>query len=169
MFAENGYDGTSVRGVARLAGVDPALIHHFFRDKAELFMESVRAAFDEEQFVERLTTTDFENLGVHVARRYLEQWEDPQRREPLMATIRAAVTSRDAALLLSTFVTRQLRESLERNTELTDAPTRAALIGAHLVGVALSRYILRSPTIVDLALDELVERVGATAQAYLSD
>lgn len=158
-----------MRSVARRAQVDPALIHHFFRDKAELFMESVRAAFDEEQFIDRLVLSDFPRLGVHVARRYLEQWEDPNRRGPLMATIRSAVSREDAAELLSTFVIRQLEASLQQSTSLADAPVRAALVGSHLVGVAMARYILNIPAIADLPLEDVVARVGPVVQRYLED
>ncbi|MGO9658515.1 MAG: helix-turn-helix domain-containing protein, partial [Acidimicrobiales bacterium] len=51
LFAERGYDGASVRDIAVAAGVDPALVHHYFGTKQELFLSVLGAPVDPAEMV----------------------------------------------------------------------------------------------------------------------
>ena len=63
VFSRDGYQRGSVRAVAREAGVDPALVRHYFSSKTELFVEALRPPFDLTSHVQRMAEGDPQLTG----------------------------------------------------------------------------------------------------------
>ena len=166
LFGERGYQGASMRMIAAAAGVDPALIRHFFGDKETLFATAVA---DRTTIFQQLAASlpgDPADIGARVAHTYLQLWEQPQTHPILMAIARSATTSDRAA--------RMLRDALADNVRShTSEPDNAqaqllALAGSQLFGLAIARHIIKVPAITQLALDDLVAQVAPTIQRYLT-
>ena len=105
-FAANGYDKASLRGIARDAGVDPALVHHYFDGKAALFAETMAVPVNPSELIERVLDGDRERLGWRLVDTFLTVWEPPERRDGLVALVRSSLTSEEAARMLREFLGR---------------------------------------------------------------
>ena len=96
-FSARGYDASSLRAIARLAEVDPALVHHYFDGKTALFVESMSLPVNPSFLIDRILDGPREQVGERLARTFFDSWDSPQGRERLVALIRSAVTNDDAA------------------------------------------------------------------------
>src|SRR5262245_21593382 len=115
LFAEKGYDGASVRAIARKADVDPALVHHFFGSKEGVFVEAMRLPINPADLLPRIADAPDDQLGETLARIFLEIWRDPARRAPIVALVRSAMTNDQAAVMMREFMSATL---LRRVAEL---------------------------------------------------
>ncbi|WP_344427468.1 TetR/AcrR family transcriptional regulator [Pseudonocardia ailaonensis] len=168
-FAAHGFRGASLRTIAGEAGVDPALIRHFFGSKDDLFDATLEVPH---QLVERIKAElagEPEGLGERLTRTYLGLWEDPATSGPLLALMRSAVTSEPAAERLRAMLGRRLFAEVPALLGRSDGEVRAALIGAHLVGVALARHVVRLPPVAELDLDTLVSYCAPAIGRYLTE
>src|SRR3954467_7302498 len=93
LFADKGDDGASARAIARSAGVDPALIHHFFGSKEGLFVAAMEFPFDPARLVPLLAAGPREEIGERIVRVFMTVWGDPQLRARALAILRSAATS----------------------------------------------------------------------------
>jgi AcrR family transcriptional regulator len=165
LFAEHGYDGASMRAIAAAAGVDPALIRHFFGDKETLFTTVVA---DRTAIPGRLAAAlsgDRETVGERITDTYLSLWEEPGTRPILLALVRSAASSPTAASML-----RELLGGIVEG-QTGGEPFHAeafALAGSHLFGLAVARHVLGLPALTALDHDTLVARVAPTVSRYLS-
>lgn len=166
-FAADGFDGTTIRGIAADAGVDPSQVIQFFASKDRLFAavmavpDSALARFD--------TAFDGpdEHLGERVVRAYLLAWEGPAEEcEPLMAMLRGAIVNEHAAGQLRGFIQSRLAHGVRHRGG--DAMLRAGLAASMLVGITLSRRIIGVPALASAELDTLVATVGPAIQAILA-
>jgi AcrR family transcriptional regulator len=162
-FAEAGYEQATIRAIAAAAGVDPALIHHHFGTKEELFVAAHEFPISPARLVEALRSDDAESLGKRVTRLYL-QAEFTERLESL---IRAAMSNERARTMLREFVERGVLDTLEGRLDVPDARLRLGLAASHLVGVFLARRVVGIDAIRDADLDVLVGAVGTTIDRYL--
>lgn len=171
-FSEHGYDGASLRGIAADAGVDPALVRHFYGDKETLFTTVVAARTTIPQQVLGALPGDPATAGRRLADTYLRLWEGPETRPVLLALARSATTSARAAEMLRELLAGSavVRPGSDPGVapEAEDRPDEAvALAGSHLFGVAVARYVLAVPALARLSHDELVDRLAPTLQRYL--
>src|SRR3954468_4972611 len=90
LFASRGYDGTTIRGIATAAGVDPALVHHYFGSKDQLFLAAVEAPADPAELLPAVLAGGRDRLGESVVRLLLSIWDVPMRSAGL-ALVRSAV------------------------------------------------------------------------------
>ncbi|TDC60207.1 TetR/AcrR family transcriptional regulator [Actinomadura sp. GC306] len=165
LFAEKGYDGASLRAIARAAGVDPALVHHFFGNKEGVFVEAMRFPADPAVVLPRILAAPRDRLGETMVRVFLEIWGDDERRAPLLAMLRSAMTNERAAVLLREFVTAAL---FGRAKEATDAPALGIQAAAgQMIGVMILRHVVRVEPLASASEDELVELLAPTLQRYL--
>lgn len=167
-FADNGYDGTTIRAIARKAGVDPALVHHFFGAKAELFVAAVDFPFSPRAMLATLLEANAADAGELILRQFLALWDDPTTRRRLLAVVRSAVRYEAAAVILRTFLDRELIGTFVRALDAPDADVRATLVGSQLIGLAMARYIVKLPPLATASTEQLVAAYAPTLQRYLT-
>jgi AcrR family transcriptional regulator len=167
-FADHGYDAASVRGIARAADVDPALVLHYFGSKAALFTEALAWPVDADMVIERIVVGPRAQLGRRLALFFLSIWGDPVRREPVMAMLRAATTSTDAAALLREGLTERVLGPVGARLGQPDAELRMSLCAAHLVGLGIARYIVFVEPLASLEPERVAELVAPALQRYMT-
>ncbi|MER5556589.1 TetR family transcriptional regulator [Streptomyces sp. NPDC002793] len=168
-FAERGYDKTSVRGIARAAGVDAALVHHYFGTKDEVFAAAIELSFEPALVVPELLGGPSDGLGERLARVFIGVWEDPASRVPLLAVLRSALTHEAAAKVLRTFVLRRLLERIAAQLEVPDPAFRAELAASHMLGIALLRYVVQAEPLASADPEKIIAMVAPTLQRYLGE
>jgi AcrR family transcriptional regulator len=168
LFAEQGFDRTSIRAVAAEAGVDPALVHHYFGTKQRLFVEAVDFPIDAVRAIESLAVDDVDHVGERLVRFALQLWDDPLVLPRLLGVLRSAVTDPEAAKLLGVLFTRQGPVQLLHAIDADQPDLRAELVGTQLVGLAVARHVLRVEPLASADHETIVAAVGPTMQRYLT-
>ncbi|WP_194814098.1 TetR family transcriptional regulator [Nocardia sp. XZ_19_385] len=168
MFADTGFDKTSVRDIAAAAGVDPGLIRHYFGSKADLFQATLGWPFDPAAVAAQVTAEGPGGVGARLTRVFFEAWEHPESRSPLLAILRGAATHADSADLVRQFIQGELYDQLAARLPGPDAGLRIDLAMAQLLGVAYLRHILRVEPLASASVDELVTRVSPVVEAHLN-
>lgn len=166
MFADRGYDATSVRAIARQAGVDPGLVRHFFGSKQKLFTTAVVDRSDvAHQMVDALAGPA-DHLGERLVRAYFTLWESEETGPVLQTLFRSAVSNEDLApLFVETMVASLRGRAVDPAT--VARISRIPLAAPQILGVAVCRYVLRIPALVDVPLDDLVARLAPVVQQDL--
>lgn len=168
-FADRGFDGATIRGIATTAGVDPALVHHYFGSKDQLFLAAIEAPADPADFVPEVLAAGPERLGESVVRMLLHVWDGPMQPAGL-ALVRSAVGNEWGAKLLREFLVTQVLRRVLGTLDLPshEAEARGSLVASQLVGVVMSRYVLRIEPLASSAPETLVAAIGPTVQRYLT-
>jgi AcrR family transcriptional regulator len=167
LFSARGYEGTTIRGIATNAGVDPALVHHFFGSKDDLFLTVLEVPETVMADIPRLIAGDLAHAGEQLARFYLGLYESPDTRAAMLTAIRSAIAQEQAARILRESISARLFVAV-RHVLPDRAELRMSLAMAHLTGLAIGRYVFRVPPVADMSVDELVSWVGPTLQRYLT-
>lgn len=167
-FTAGGYDQASIRDIARRAGVDPALVHHYFGTKQELFTEAVELPVDLVAVVEAFVRGDRDRIGERIVGLMLSVWDSRTDRSPLIALIRSAVTSEDAARMLREFMVSVLFVRLAEALRAPDAPLRASLAASQMMGLLIARYVVRVEPLASAPAAQLVAAIGPNIQRYLT-
>jgi AcrR family transcriptional regulator len=167
-FARSGYDGATIRAIARAAGVDPALVHHYFSTKDRLFVDVMRfPAVPSELFAE-VATASPERWGVMIARIVVGLWDSPPARTTMLALLRSALSSEAAARMLREFVTTAIVGRLAEALGVPDAAYRASLLASQVVGVGMARIVVGLEPLASVSGDDLVAAIAPTLQRYLT-
>lgn len=172
-FAEHGYDGATIRSIARAAGVDPALVHHFYGGKEKLFAAAMKLPFIPSEVIAAALTQrgPNESLGTHMVATALSVWESTEVRDAFQTMLRSALTSDHAAAMLREFVTESILRPLASAADggvAERAPFRASLVATQMLGLALGRYVLRFGPVAAASADEIAAAVGPTIDRYLT-
>lgn len=162
LFAEHGYDGTSIRDIASLASIDPAMVIRYFHNKDELF---ARAATVDLQ-LPATPSMDPASTGEALIRRFLDIWEDPATGTGMAMLLRSAASNDFAADKVRDVFARQVQPVVAAVGDPVDAGRRAGLIASQLLGLAMCRYLLRLPPVVALSRQEIIDSVGPALQRY---
>jgi len=157
-----------MRGIAAEAGVDQALVAHFFGGKQGLFVEVVRLPFAPSELLPRLLEGDLDGLGERIARFIASVLEDPEGRARVTGVLRAAASEPEIARMLREFLQGELWTPLAAALGAEDAQLRVALAGSQLVGMVMVRHIIEAEPLASLPADELVAHVAPTLQRYLT-
>ncbi|MBP5937782.1 TetR/AcrR family transcriptional regulator [Streptomyces sp. LBUM 1476] len=168
-FSERGYEKTSVRGIAKAAGVDSALVHHYFGTKEQMFGAAVEDAVGPVlNAPDLLVDVPLEETGERFARFVFGVWENPTTRTPLLAILRSAVTNETAAAVFRRLIASQLLRRVAARVDLPDAELRAELAAAQLVGCALLRYVIKVEPLASADVEQLIARVAPVVQGHLT-
>jgi AcrR family transcriptional regulator len=167
-FAERGYQQATIREVAGMAGVDPALVHHYFGTKQNLFVAAVEIPVNPIEAFVSLVGEDPETLGERLLTLFLSVWDRADNRSPVLALIRSAVSEERAAAMLREFITEEILGRIARQLGTPDATLRTSLVASQLVGLIMSRYVLRVEPLASARAEVLVAAVGPTLQRYLT-
>jgi AcrR family transcriptional regulator len=169
LFAEAGYARVTIRRIASVAGVDPALVHHYFGTKEELFANAVDLPFSPAEAVGRVLAGGAAGMGERLAQLFFTVWEAPESREPLIAQLRQAMVDPEAPFPFAEFVSGALLPRAVPHLSVPNPSLRLELAAAHLVGVAILRYVARLEPMASLPAERLVAEVGPRIQTYLED
>lgn len=167
-FAETGYTATTLRVIARDAGVDPALILHHFGSKEALFRRAMQFPIDPSAVAALIQDPDKEGLGVRLTVYFLDLWERETTRASLLTMLRSALTHDAAAGMLRGFISEALVGRIAASIPAPDAELRATLVGSHLVGLALARYLIRIEPLASADPSTVARWVAPTLQRYLT-
>lgn len=171
-FSERGYDAASMRGIARRAGVDPALIHHYFDSKAALFAEAVRLPVRPDRIVRRALDAPLDRLGDAIATTVLTAWEDPRVKPVGITLLKSAIGGSAAGGLVRQFLVRELGSQIAgrlaaEGVEATEADLRASLVLAQMAGALIVRHVIVLEPLASAPLDEVIARVGPALQGHI--
>ena len=169
-FAERGYDGASIRQIATSAGVDPALVHHYFGAKDKLFLATMEAPIDPGTVLPKVFEAGLDGVGERLVRTFLGVWDSPAGASAA-ALFRSAMQHEWSARMLREFLISQILRRAMNTLKLdpAEAPTRAALVATQMMGLAMIRYILKLEPIASMSPDEVAANIGPTVQRYLED
>ncbi|MEV7008323.1 TetR family transcriptional regulator [Streptosporangium sp. NPDC051022] len=164
-FAEKGFDKATVRGIARRAEVDPALVHHYFASKEGMFVAAMELPINPENVIPLLLAGPREEIGERLTRFVLTMTSEAAARQPVLALMRTAMTNERMVVMIREFMTQAL---LNRVAEaLGIPPLRMELAFAQLFGTVLVRYVLQLEPLASVGVEELVELLAPTVQRYL--
>jgi AcrR family transcriptional regulator len=168
LFARNGIGNTSIRSIAAAAGVDSALVHHYFGTKEQLFAAAVHIPIDPMQIIGPLREVPLEELGITLPSLLLPLW-DSAIGAAFIATIRSLLAGDDVSLIRSFL---QDVITVEVGARVDDppgsGPVRVQFVASQLVGVVMARYILELEPFASLPVDQVAQTIAPNLQRYLT-
>ncbi|MEY9931934.1 AcrR family transcriptional regulator [Catenulispora sp. GP43] len=165
-FASRGYEKATVRGIARAAGVDSALVHHYFGSKERVFVAALEFPVDPAVVLEQVAG-DPAGIGERLARFVVGLWEVPQARERLLAVLRTIASNEDMAALVRGFARPRLVVPLAARVGGPDAEARVEMALAQIIGLAVARYVIGVEPVASLGSEELVALLAPALQRFL--
>ncbi len=157
-----------MRAIAARAGVDAAMVKHWFGGKEGLFAAAVEVPIDPVVLVREVTDGDRADVGARLVRRFLTVW-DATGGAPLATLIRSVAAHETAARMLREFITRVVVARIAEAVAPDRPDLRATLAGSQLIGLGMARYVVRVEPIASTDREVLVAAVGPTLQRYLTE
>lgn len=168
-FNQNGYDRATIRDVAKRARVDPALVHHFFGSKQNLFAASMDLPFEPTPIIEKVIQGDLDSLGDRMARTFFAVWDAHAEGNPIVALIRSATSNEQAGSMLREFITTEIVGRITKGLRLSSPQLRAGLIASQMIGAAFIRYVIRLEPIASMSSADLARLIAPTLQRYVTE
>ncbi|QIG44767.1 TetR/AcrR family transcriptional regulator [Nocardioides anomalus] len=166
LFAAQGYAATSVRAVATAAGVDPALVHHYFGTKRELFLAALGAPVDPRTVLGPVVAGGVAGAGERLVRTFLSVWDDEATRLPLLALVRG-VLEPGGERLVADGLLRVVLGPVGEGLGVDQPERRMSLVASQLIGLVMARYVLGLEPLASAPAEDLVAAYAATLQRYL--
>ncbi|MEX2504524.1 MAG: TetR family transcriptional regulator [Egicoccus sp.] len=167
-FAAAGYRGASIRAIAGDAGVDPALVHHYFGTKRALFAAVLEVPADPAEVARRIVDAPRDEVGAAVVRTFLSVWGSPERRERLRVILASAATDPAVAAMVRDFAVDALLGPVAEGLDVDRPQVRATLAASQMIGFAFLGYVLRIESLESLDVEEVVALYGPTVQHHLT-
>lgn len=166
-FSERGYAAATIRQIARRAGVDPALVHHYFGDKAGLFVASLDLPADPRAVQAEARRGGLD--GARIVERFLAQWEDgvAEPGKPFVTLTQAMSSAPEVAAAVREFITERVWAHVPAAGD-EQTRVRTALVSAQLLGLAWARYVVRMEPIASASRSQVAEWAGPTIEAYIT-
>lgn len=164
LFGERGYDGATIRAIAGNAGVDPALVHHFYGSKEQVFVAAMQVPINPADVIQRISDGPREQTAERILRLFLAVWKDADGRAAFLGMMRSAMTNEQAAAMTRQFLRQALLNRLVAT--LGVSPLRAEAVMSHVIGTMMMRYVLRLEPLASVGEEELVGMVAPTLQRY---
>jgi len=166
-FAERGFDNATVRQIATAAEVDPALVHHYFGTKEQLFLATVQVPINPQELLPAVLAGGKDNVGENLVRTFIRVWDSPAGTAGA-ALIRSAMGSEWTARMLREFLTTQILRRVIRQLDMepSEAPLRAALIASQMAGLAMMRYIIKLEPLASAPAETIIATIAPTIQRY---
>jgi AcrR family transcriptional regulator len=166
-FAASGYAGTSIRAVAAAAGVDGALVHHYFGTKDDLFLAALELPVDPRALLAPVAEAGADEAGERLLRVFLGVWDDERNQPSLLALVRG-LAEPNGQRLVRDGVLQMILGPLGRALALDRPEERMALVASQMVGIVILRYLLRAEPLASISPDALVAVYAPTLQRYLT-
>jgi AcrR family transcriptional regulator len=168
LFAKRGYQGATMRAIAKEAGVDPSLIVHFFGNKVNLLTEAIDWPFDPEVQMPSLLEEGRRNVGRKLAELAIGTWDEQGTRHPVFTLLRAGLTEPEAAEMLRSFMLRRLYGPLMERLGSDRPELRAALAVSQVIGVGMGRYVLKFEGLAQARSEDVINWLAPVLQRYLT-
>ena len=168
LFARNGIDKTSIRAIAAAAGVDSALVHHYFGTKQQLFAAAIRMPIDPTVVIDRLREVPIEELGHALPSMLIALW-DSEMGDALLATMRSILSGADVSLIrtfIEDIITAEIAPRVD-NPPGTGR-IRVQFVASQMLGVAIARYIVGVEPFASLPAERIAQTIAPTLQRYLT-
>ena len=159
LFALQGYERTTVRDIAARAEIDPSLVIRYFGSKDDLFSLVAEPKLG----LPDLSNVPTDRIGETLVRHFLDQW---QSGAGLPVLLRSAASNAAAAKQLQEIFARQVFPAIAAAGKMENATIRAGLVASQLIGLAMTRYILKLPPVVMMDDELIVRELGMTIQRY---
>ena len=170
-FSARGYDGASVRQIANDAGVDPALVHHYFGTKEKLFHAVLEIPVAPDELIPEIFAARTEDVPAQLVRTFLEVWEDPVTGPAMVGFLRTMVSQRAGSRLVREFfaarIVRSVAAELGDRVAAEEAPYRVSLVASQLLGLALTRHVFEFDALARADTETVVLAVAPTVERYL--
>jgi AcrR family transcriptional regulator len=167
LFAAHGFAGTSVRAVATQAGVDAALVHHYFGTKDDLFLAALELKVDPRVALLPVVEGGTDGAGERLMRLFVSVWDVEETRLPLLALVRGVLDPGGQQLVRDGFL-RIVLAPVGAALGLDQPERRMQLVASQLLGVVVLRYVLAVEPLASAPAEELVATYAPTLQRYLS-
>lgn len=167
IFAERGFDGTTIRDVAGRAEVDPALVHHYFGTKQRLFVAAMEFPIEIRTVMPAIAAGSPDQIGDRIIAAFVGLWDRPEVRPTLLGVARSATTDPVAAAMFRGVLVDGPLQAIAGLLGTPDAAMRATLVGSQLIGLAMVRYVAELEPIASMRADELAPLIGPTLTRYL--
>ncbi|GAA0488066.1 TetR family transcriptional regulator [Paractinoplanes deccanensis] len=165
VFAERGYEKATIREIARRAGVTHGLVVLHFATKEQLFATAMTP--DQDTLFQGVLDDDIDGLPRRIATSFVHRLESSQGADPVIALIRSAAGDQQAAKALLHTLRRTATDGYAKVLDSPDLAARVDTMGAHLIGVAFSRYVLADGPLAAMPAGELIDRLTATIRTIL--
>jgi AcrR family transcriptional regulator len=168
LFARNGIDKSSIRAIARDAGVDPALVHHYFGTKTQLFAAAIHIPIDPMAVIGPLREVPIEQLGSVLPSILLSLW-DSEMGKGFIAELRSLLAGNDVTLIrsfLQEVITAEVGSRVD--SPRGSGRIRVQFVASQLVGVVMARYILELDPFKSLPVEQIAETIAPNLQRYLT-
>lgn len=156
-----------MRSIARGAGVDPALVAHFFRTKHQLFVDVVELPFEPSQMVSAIFAGERREIGRRLADFLLATLENPDARRRLTGLVRAAASEPEAARMVRELISREVFARIVDALDVDDADLRATLLGSQVVGLVMARHVIGLEPLASLPPEAVAAAIAPNLQRYL--
>ncbi len=166
-FTERGFDGATVRAIAQRAGVDPAMVNHWFGGKETLFSAVMEIPINPEEIAHRILDGDPEQAAERLLRTFLTVW-DTNGGGALTALVRSVASHEAAARMLREFVSRAIFGRIATALCPDRPELRTALIGTQVIGLGMIRYVIRLEPLASADHDTVVGAIAPNLQRYLT-
>jgi AcrR family transcriptional regulator len=169
-FAERGLDGASIRLIAAGAGVDPALVHHYFGTKDQLFLAALQAPIDPGEVIAPILAGGLDGVGERLVATMLSVWDSPAG-AAAVAVLRSAVSNEQIAAMLREFVVSRILKRIVKELQLdpVEGLLRGGLVASQIAGLIMMRYVIRVEPVASADIRTIAALVGPTVQRYLTD
>lgn len=166
VFAEQGYQGATVRTIAARAGVDAAMVNHWFGGKQGLFTAIVELPFDPSEVIDGALDGDRHSVAERLLRTFVTVWDTYEGR---FATLMLSVASNElAAQMMGEYFSRTVFSRITRATAGDRTELRASLAASQVVGLGIARYVLKLEPLASADIETIVDTVGPNLQRYLT-
>ena len=166
-FAERGFRGTTIRAVASTAGVDPALVHHYFGTKDDLFLAAMELPVDPREVIAHVASGPVEEVAERFLTAFLGVWDDPAI-QPALLTVARRVIEPGGDRLLSEGFLPVVVQPVGALLGLDRPEHRMTLVASQVIGLILMRYVLRAEPLASLSKEAVISTYAPTIQRYLT-
>lgn len=168
VFVEKGYDGATVRAIAAKAGVDAAMVNHWFGGKEGLFAQAVlQLPFDPAEILKRLVDGPVEQAGERIIRTFVTVW-DATGGGTFAALIRSVTSQQEVANALKSFFVNAIFKNLLTEIGAEQRELRATLCATQMVGLGIVRYVVHFEPLASADMETLVKAIAPNMQRYLT-
>lgn len=168
MFGATGYNATSIRSVAQDAGVDPALVHHYFGTKEQLFIAAMDMPVNPAEVIAPILQGGPDGIGERLLRVFLAVWDSEPARTPMLAMIRSALQHDQAAAMVREFVETVIVARVFQDLEVEKPDWRASLVSTQIFGLVMGRYIIKVEPLASADPEDVVAAIAPTLQRYIA-